>query len=134
MLKYAIAYGATAITLAVLDAMWLSTVGKAVFRPPLESLLSDKLRWGPAILFYLMYVVGVLIFAVGPAMRANAPWTQALLMGALFGFFCYATYDLTNMATLKVWPVRVAVIDVTWGALVSGAAALVGFWAANRFG
>lgn len=133
-MTYAVAYGTAALTLVVLDGIWLSSVGKAVFRPPLEALLSDRLRWGPAIAFYLLYVAGVLIFAVGPALKANGGWSQALLMGALFGFFCYATYDLTNMATLKVWPTHVALIDVAWGTAVTGAAALAGLWAAQRFG
>ena len=128
-----VAYGAAAVVLAALDGVWLSTVGRAFFRPSLEPLLADRLNWAPAIVFYVLYVGGVVIFAIGPALKGGG-WAQAALMGALFGFFCYATYDLTNMATLKLWPLKVALLDVAWGALVTGAAAAAGAGAAQRLG
>jgi len=133
MTRLAVAYAAAAVVLAVLDGIWLSTVGRAVFRPQLAPLLLDRLNWPPAIVFYVLYVAGVLIFAMAPALKPGGTWMQAALTGALFGLFCYATYDLTNMATLKVWPLKVAVLDVAWGALVTGAAAGAGVWAAQRW-
>jgi uncharacterized membrane protein len=84
-----------------------------------------------AVLFYVLYIVGICLFAIAPALRGNS-WPTALFMGAAFGFFAYMTYDLTNMATLKVWPQHLAMIDIAWGTFVTGAAALAGYWAAAR--
>jgi uncharacterized membrane protein len=86
-----------------------------------------------AILFYVLYIAGVLIFAVAPALRGGG-WTTALLLGAALGFFAYMTYDLTNMATLKVWPVSLAVMDIAWGTLLTSLAATAGYVAASRVG
>lgn len=132
MIKLAIAYVGSALAMALLDALWLSQVGPKVYRPALAGILTEGFRLGPAIVFYALYVVGIVIFAVRPALGSGR-WTEAVLMGALFGFFCYATYDLTNMATLKVWPMHVTLIDIAWGAVLTGTAALVGYAAANRF-
>jgi len=132
VIKLAIAYVGSALAMALLDALWLSQVGPKVYRPALAGILTEGFRLGPAIVFYALYVVGIVIFAVRPALGSGR-WTEAVLMGALFGFFCYATYDLTNMATLKVWPMHVTLIDIAWGAVLTGTAALVGYAAANRF-
>ena len=132
MIKLAIAYVGSALAMALLDALWLSQVGPKVYRPALAGILTEGFRLGPAIVFYALYVVGIVIFAVRPALGSGR-WTEAVLMGALFGFFCYATYDLTNMATFKVWPMHVTLIDIAWGAVLTGTAALVGYAAANRF-
>ena len=133
MMKFAIAYLGTALTIAVLDAAWLSYAGPKLYRPALGDLLTDGFRLGPAIAFYVLYVAGIVIFAVRPAL-ASGRWTEAVLMGALFGIFCYATYDLTNMATLKVWPLHITLMDIAWGAFLTGSAALVGLLAARKFG
>lgn len=132
-MKYVIAYGGTAAVLAVLDAVWLTFAGRLLYRPAIGSLMMESgFRLAPAIVFYVLYVLGVVIFAVSPALKSGQ-WTTAVLMGGLFGFFCYATYDLTNMATLKVWPLRVTLIDLAWGVFLTGTAATVGFLAAKRF-
>lgn len=133
MIKLALAYAGTALTMAAMDAVWLTVVGPKVYRPALGDLLVEGFRLGPAVAFYILYVAGIVIFAVRPAL-ASGRWTEAVLMGALFGFFCYATYDLTNMATLKVWPMYITLMDIAWGAVLTGTAALAGFWAAQRFG
>ena len=133
MMKLAIAYAGSALTMAALDAVWLSQVGPKVYRPALAGILTEGFRVGPAVTFYLLYVAGIVIFAVRPAL-ATGRVMDAVVSGALFGFFCYATYDLTNMATLKVWPLHVTLMDIAWGTVLTGAAALAGFWAANRFG
>lgn len=134
MMKLVYAYAGSALTMAVLDAIWLSQVGPKLYRPAIGQLLMDQgFRLGPAIVFYLLYVAGILIFAVQPGL-ASGKWTQSLLMGALFGFFCYATYDLTNMATMKVWPLHVTLLDIAWGTFLTGAAAVVGWWTAQKFG
>ena len=132
-MKYVIAYGGTAAVLAVLDAVWLTFAGRLLYRPAVGSLMMESgFRLAPAIVFYVLYVLGVVIFAVSPALKSGQ-WTTAVLMGGLFGFFCYATYDLTNMATLKVWPLKVTLIDLAWGVFLTATAATVGFLVAKRF-
>ena len=84
-------------------------------------------RIGPAVAFYLFYILGMMIFAVGPALHSGK-WQTALLWGALLGFFCYMTYDLTNYATLKVWSTKVTVLDIIWGTVLTGSASLSGWW------
>lgn len=132
-MKYVIAYGGVAAVLAVLDAIWLTFAGRLLYRPAIGSLMMESgFRLAPAIAFYVLYVLGVVIFAVSPALKSGQ-WTTAMVMGGLFGLFCYATYDLTNMATLKVWPLRVTLIDISWGIFLTASAATVGFLAAKRF-
>lgn len=133
MARYLVAYLVAAIVMAALDLAWLSYAVKALFEPSVGSLLAAKTNMMAAVLFYLLYIVGILIFAVSPALRGGG-WATALFMGAAFGFFAYTTYDLTNMATLKVWPAHLAVIDIAWGTFVTGAAALAGYLAASRAG
>ena len=86
--------------------------------------MSSTVNWPAAIIFYLVFIVGILVFAVGPALKDNSPG-KAVLLGALFGFFTYATYDLTNLATLKNWPVKVVVVDIAWGVVLCSSVALI---------
>ncbi|HMS19902.1 MAG TPA: DUF2177 family protein, partial [Sphingorhabdus sp.] len=98
-------------------------------KPEIGSLMYEGgFRLGPAVAFYLLYILGMMIFAVGPALH-NGKWQTALLWGALLGFFCYMTYDLTNYATLKVWSTKVTVLDIIWGTLLTGSASLCGWGA-----
>ena len=122
------AYIAAAVTMAVLDFAWLSYFSKAVFEPAIGALLAPHTNMRAAVLFYVLYVAGVLFFAALPARG----WMVAFGMGAALGFFAYMTYDLTNMATLKVWPVWLAALDISWGTLVTGLAAAAGYFAASR--
>ncbi|MEJ1968070.1 MAG: DUF2177 family protein [Rhizomicrobium sp.] len=133
MTRLAIAYLAAALVMAVLDLGWLSYAVKAFFEPAVGALLSTHTNMTAGVLFYVLYVVGILIFAVSPAL-SDGDWTAALLRGALFGFFAYMTYDLTNMATLKVWPAWLAAMDISWGTLVTALAATAGYFAASRIG
>jgi len=129
--RYLVAYLAAAVVMAALDLAWLSYAVKAFFEPAVGSLLSDKTNMTAAVLFYGLYIMGICLFAIAPALRGGG-WSTALFMGAAFGFFAYMTYDLTNMATLKVWPPHLAMIDIAWGTFVTGAAALAGYSAASR--
>jgi uncharacterized membrane protein len=131
-LRYLAAYLAAAVVMAALDLGWLSYAAKAFFEPAVGSLLAEKTNTPAAVLFYLLYIVGIVLFAVTPALRSGGGWTTALAMGAAFGFFAYVTYDLTNMATLKVWPAHLAIIDIAWGTFVTAAAASAGYGAASR--
>ena len=120
-----LAYGVTAAVFLVLDFVWLGTMVNAYYKPRMGELLLAQPRLGVAVLFYAIYVVGVVAFAVLPALR-EGDWTRALWGGALFGFCAYATYDMTNLATLKGFSSEVAVVDMVWGTVVSGASATLG--------
>jgi len=124
-----------AIVLAVfllIDGLWLMVIAKNLYAEHLGYLMAEKPRLLAALLFYLLYVLGLLAFAVNPALAAGS-FTKALLSGALFGLIAYATYDLTNLATVKDWPVLITVIDLIWGSFVSGATATVGYFLIRLF-
>lgn len=125
---YALSYVATAIVFLVVDSIWLGVMGGLVYRPLLGDMLLAKFNVAAAVAFYLLYVAGLVIFAVAPALGAGR-WQTALIQGALFGFFAYATYDLTNLATLKNWSTLLSLLDIGWGTLASGIAATAGFFA-----
>jgi uncharacterized membrane protein len=124
--KYIVAYLATGLSFALIDSVWLRTMYSRLYQPEIGELLGS-LRLGPALAFYLLYILGMMIFAVGPAL-ANGKWQTALIWGALLGFFCYMTYDLTNHATMKVWSTKVTVLDIMWGTFLTGSASLSGWW------
>ena len=126
MTRLAVAYAATAIVFCGLDFIWLGFVAKGYYQTQIGTLLLEKPNLPVAALFYALYIVGVLIFAVLPALDAGS-WGKALLYGALFGFFAYATYDLANLATLKGWSLRIALLDLAWGSVVTGASATAGY-------
>jgi uncharacterized membrane protein len=114
-----------------IDLLWLGVVAKNFYQDKLAHLLSPDVNWPAALLFYFMYIVGIILFAVKPGLDAGS-LAKAALWGALFGFFTYATYDLTNLATLRQWPIKVVVVDVLWGTLlctlVASGSFLIGRW------
>ena len=126
MLRFIIAYLATTLAFFSLDFVWLSTATSRFYRPMLGSLLLEKPNLGVAGLFYLVYVVGVVVFAVTPAINAGS-WTTALLQGALLGLIAYGTYDFTNLATIKDWPAIVTIVDLAWGTAATAISATVGY-------
>lgn len=126
------AFGATAIIFGLLDALWLTRVGPKLYRPEIGELLMDGWRPIPALVFYALYMVGIQIFAISPALAAGK-WQVAAQWGALFGFFCYMTYDLTNHATMKVWSVKVTLLDIVWGTFATGFAAGAAAWLVLAF-
>ena len=117
-------YGITLVIFFLIDMIWLGVVAKGFYRRHLGTFLSPKVQWGAALLFYLLFIVGLLVFIVLPALMRGTP-LEALLFGALFGLICYATYDLSNMATLKAWPLVVTVVDLVWGTVLGGAVSLL---------
>ena len=135
LIKLLIGYIATGLSFALIDSVWLRTMYTRLYQPEIGELLMKGLRWGPAVAFYLLYILGIMIFAVMPALQSGR-WQTALIQGAMLGFFCYMTYDLTNYATLKVWSLKVTVFDMIWGTVLTGLAATGGFvvtqWIANR--
>ncbi len=111
----------TAVIFGTLDAVWLISMYTRLYQPEIGELLGP-LRWAPALTFYLLYIIGIQIFAIAPAL-ASGKWVTAMVYGALFGFFCYATYDLTNHATMKIWSLKVTILDIIWGTMATGTAA-----------
>ncbi|GAN00275.1 hypothetical protein U91I_03940 [alpha proteobacterium U9-1i] len=132
-MTYVIAWFGTALAFLIADAIWLTQVGPKLYRPLLGEILSERLNLPAAAAFYLIYVSGIAYFAVAPALQAGS-LPRALINAALLGIVAYATYDLTNQATLKVWDIRVTLADMAWGAFASALAAGAGYWAATRFG
>lgn len=126
MAQYLTAYVITACVFLTIDFVWLSKVAKSFYFGRLGGLLLEKPNMGAAAAFYAVYVVGIVIFAVAPALREGSAIT-ALLYGALFGFFAYATYDMTNYATLKNWSLTVSLVDTVWGTCLTGVSALIGY-------
>lgn len=120
-------YLITAATFLVVDAVMLTRVMRPLFEQHIGDLLLDSPRLGPAAVFYLFYVAGVLFFVSLPALRADAPM-QALFMGALLGAIAYGTYEFTNFAVLKDWHWQMVLIDTLWGAVLTGGSAWAGVW------
>ena len=131
-MRYVIAYFATAIVMVVLDLAWLRYASDAVFRPNVGEMLTDDPNIIAAVLFYIFFAAGLVFFAVWPALKIGSAGT-AILNGAILGFLAYMAFDLTNLAILRVWSVKVSIIDITWGTLVSGVSAYLGYVVTSRF-
>lgn len=123
------AYGTALLVLTVLDGLWLGLVARDFYQREIGALMASDVRKLPALLFYLGYPMGLVLLALTPRPDSLA---QALLRGALMGLVAYGTYDLTNLATLKGWSARMAVVDTAWGMAVSAAAAAAVWWMAQR--
>ena len=119
-------YGVTLAVFLAIDMVWLTVIAKRLYAEKLGYLMAPKANLLAAFLFYLLFIVGLMVFVVNPALAAGS-WAHALLGGLLFGLVTYATYDLTNLATLKDWPLLITVVDLAWGSFVSGVTALLGF-------
>ena len=130
-MSYVAAYLATALAFLVLDAVWLGLAMRSFYRRQLGALMADRINLRVACLFYGGFILGVVIFAVAPALKAES-WERALVNGALFGLFTYGTYNMTNWATLRDWPVPMSIVDLTWGTALTGASAVAGY-AATRW-
>ena len=110
----------------VIDILWLGFIARGIYRRNLSFILSSDVNWAAAVAFYLMYIAGIIFFAVRPALASDT-LHEAALLGGLFGFFTYATYDLTNLATIKDWPLKIVVIDILWGTCLCGLVAFLSF-------
>jgi uncharacterized membrane protein len=124
-------YIATLVAFGGVDMVWLGLMVQRLYRPALGELLAPDVNLPAAIAFYLLFPLGLMIFAVLPAAKSQS-LGDATLFGALFGLFGYATYDLTNQATLRGWPVQLTLIDIAWGVALSGFAATIGWLVAHR--
>jgi uncharacterized membrane protein len=124
------AYIGSAVAMLALDAIWLTTMVPVIYKPALGDMLADPPNLLVAGVFYLVYLIGVVVFAVLPALNQQN-WLMALGAGALLGLVAYGTYDFTNLSTLRNWPVTLSLIDVCWGVVLTGVTATVGYFVAN---
>ena len=132
MSKYFATYAVTFVVMVALDMIWLGFVAKSFYQEGIGHLMAEKPVVPVAVAFYVMYAIGLVFFAV-VVNEASTGYGKTVLHGALFGFFAYATYDLTNLATLKNWPVGLALLDMAWGTVVSAVSAVAGKAALDRF-
>ncbi len=119
-------YFITLVVFLAIDMVWLTVIAKRFYAEKLGYLMAPKTNLVAALLFYMLFVVGLLVFVIGPALAAGS-WLQALLAGLFFGLVTYATYDLTNLATIKDWPVVITLIDLVWGSFVSGITSVLSY-------
>lgn len=127
------AYLSTLVVFVLVDFVWLFTMAGRLYRPILGDVLAPTVNFVPAIGFYLLYPLGIVVFAILPALKSGALFS-ALIYGATFGFFTYATYDLTNHATLRNWTWQITLLDIAWGSFIAALAAVVGSWMALKIG
>ncbi len=111
-------YFLTFAVFIIVDLLWLGVIAKSIYSKYLGSFLTDNVNWTAAVIFYLIFVAGILLFVVFPSVEKGSI-LNAIVMGAIFGIVTYATYDLTNLATLKGWPLEIVIIDIIWGAVLS---------------
>ncbi len=131
MLKYFGVYLTFLIALLVIDLIWLLGVAKNLYQQEMGDLMATEPKLIAGLAFYLLYAIGVCIFVIVPALSKQS-WIYAVQYGALFGFFCYMTYDLTNLAVIRNFPTGLAFIDIAWGSAVTAVAAGIAYWVGNR--
>lgn len=133
MLEILKIYMITLVVFFAIDIIWLRLVAKKLYKKELGFIMSPKPNWIAAMVFYLIFIVGLVFFVVNPALEQSS-WSYALLVGMFFGFITYATYDLTNLATLKDWPLKITIIDLIWGTSLGGIVSLVSYLAVSLIG
>lgn len=131
-MKYVIAYFVVAIVFLAIDYIWLGFVMKDYFQSKLAHLMADDVNFTVAAIFYLFYAAGIVFLCVNPALT-EGDWTKAAINGAVLGALAYGTYDITNMATLKEWPVVMSIIDVSWGTALTALSATAGYFAVSFY-
>ncbi|MBI9012117.1 MAG: DUF2177 family protein [Clostridiales bacterium] len=132
MLGHIRTYMVALIVFFSVDILWLALVAKKLYQNKLGFIMSSKPNWWAAIIFYLIFIVGLVFFVINPA-QAKGSWRYALWVGMFFGFVTYATYDLTNLATLKDWPVVITIIDLIWGTALGGLVSMITFFVLDIF-
>ncbi|QKM64166.1 DUF2177 domain-containing protein [Polynucleobacter tropicus] len=132
MLKYFGIYLSFLVCLLTVDLVWLLGIAKNLYRDEMGDLMAGEPKLTVALAFYLIYALGVCIFVIGPALSKQS-CTDALIYGALFGLFCYMTYDLTSLAVIRNFPTKLALIDIAWGSFVTALCSGIAYWVGNRF-
>lgn len=124
-------YIITFLVFFIIDLIWLGLIAKNLYKNQIGHLMSEKPNWIAAIVFYLIFIFGLIYFVIGPALDSGE-WTKALINGLIFGFITYSTYDLTNLATLQNWPIKITVIDLIWGTSLGGSVSTISYWIINK--
>ena len=117
----------------IIDMIWLGLIAKNFIREQIGFLMKTNLNWFAAIIFYLLFIAGLVVFVLSPSFEKK-DWLNALYLGALFGLFTYSTYDLTNLATIKDWPFLVTIVDIIWGMVLSASVSLISYFIAIKVG
>ena len=115
----------------VIDMVWLGLIAKNFYREQIGALMKASPNWSAAFIFYALFIVGLTLFVIEPALNKGS-WVNALLFGALFGLITYATYDLTNLATLKNWPLTLTIVDLIWGATIAGSVSVITYFIVSK--
>jgi uncharacterized membrane protein len=132
MTKWIIAYGVAAVSFLALDIVWLRWASVNLYKPVIGEIMAEKFNGGAAVAFYLIYIAGMCWFAIKPGLTGGG--VQAtMLNGILLGALCYATFDLTSQAVMKVWATHISVLDILWGAFLTGTASAIATWVTLRF-
>lgn len=129
-MDFLITYVITLVVFFVVDIIWLGLVAKDFYQDQIGFLMREKTNWAAAVIFYFIFILGLVFFVINPAMEAESI-LEALLRGAFFGFIAYATYDLTNLATLAKWPLKVTIVDLIWGTALGGLVSAISYFFAN---
>jgi uncharacterized membrane protein len=132
MLAYAVAYLSAGLVFVAVDFAWLSLAGPRLYKPVLGPLLAEKVNLTAALAFYVIYIAGIVFLAIAPGLKSGQ-WRVAAVNGLVLGVVAYATYDLTNQATLRLWSTRLTLADMIWGGALTALAASAGYLVAKRF-
>jgi uncharacterized membrane protein len=114
-----------------IDMIWLVLVAKGFYQKHIGFLMKPDVNWSAAIIFYLLFIAGLVMFVISPAVEKHS-WVRALLFGAMFGLITYSTYDLTNLATLKDWPLLVTVVDLIWGTVLASSVSVITYFIVTK--
>lgn len=131
-MKILLVFIITMVIFAAIDLIWLGYLAKNLYQQKIGFLMADKINWIAALIFYIIYISGILYFVIFPSLETGE-WQTALLKGTILGVLCYGTYDLTNMATLKNWPYEIVIIDILWGAFLTGLTSTLSYIIAQKF-
>ena len=126
-------YGITACVFFVIDLLWIGVVAKGFYAKYIGGMVRDQVNWAAALIFYLIYIGGIVLFVLIPALKNGSEVLQVMVMGGLLGLFAYSTFDLTALALFKDWPVIVAVVDMVWGTLLTACTAATTLWIMQKF-
>lgn len=132
-MKFILHFGVSFMVFIAVDLVWLGFIAKNLYANALGHLMSSKVNWTAALIFYVLFVIGLLYFVIEPALK-DQNMTRLIISAALFGFMTYATYDLTNLATLKEWPLYITLIDLAWGTTLSTVVSLISYIILRRIG
>lgn len=131
-MKYISLFVLTMVIFFAIDMVWIGGIARNFYREKLNFVFTGEVNWIAAIVFYLIYIIGILYFVIIPGFTHH-DWKTVLFNGAFLGFLCYCTYDLTNMATIKQWPLIVVIVDIIWGTILTGSVAVISYLLASKW-